>query len=396
MADICESGNEPPGSLKAVFMLLSSRFPVLHLVTDIQLNYGQTVNDTQQTKSTYNRRLLRMRTLIEFARKAVMTIEWSRVKYRMTKGGYYRALAEHDEDEDDGFRNSDEKSCKASYTFTTPSLGLELENENSTFPPFYILCNRVGFIVDPLANDIAGGYLFFAIHAYNSTRILLPLALTALLFVYTTSYFIGRKPQAVWGTDECVHTCIPISATGNSIVVGLNEAKLCWPIYEQSRCSSDEAREQGFTVVIDMRGATWSTVKPILKVLQEHFPGSVHIAYIIKPDNFWQKQRTSLGSHKYKFEVHITCHNFHSHFRVYYAHRGATMPCPFCYLISSVRNYAMSILLPDFFGYKAIAFDSDGDKSIYIPQSICGTSMCEAEAVVYGWLLYSYELSGSD
>jgi hypothetical protein len=65
-------------------------------------------------------------------------------------------------------------------------------------------------------------------------------------------------------------------------------------------------REQGFTVVIDMRGATWSTVKPILKVLQEHFPGSVHIAYIIKPDNFWQKQRTSLGSHKYKFEVSQT------------------------------------------------------------------------------------------
>nr|CAD7567560.1 unnamed protein product [Timema californicum] len=67
----------------------------------------------------------------------------------------------------------------------------------------------------------------------------------------------------------------------------------------------DEVREQGFTAVIDMRGATWSTVKPILKVLQEHFPGSVHIAYIIKPDNFWQKQRTSLGSHKYKFETNM-------------------------------------------------------------------------------------------
>lgn len=65
----------------------------------------------------------------------------------------------------------------------------------------------------------------------------------------------------------------------------------------------EDVREVGFTVVIDMRGATWSTVKPILKVLQEHFPGSVHVAYIIKPDNFWQKQRTSLGSHKYKFEV---------------------------------------------------------------------------------------------
>lgn len=53
-----------------------------------------------------------------------------------------------------------------------------------------------------------------------------------------------------------------------------------------------------------MRGATWSTVKPILKALHEHFPqGAVHQALIVKPDNFWQKQRTSLGSHKYKFEV---------------------------------------------------------------------------------------------
>ncbi|PNF33717.1 hypothetical protein B7P43_G11430 [Cryptotermes secundus] len=74
---------------------------------------------------------------------------------------------------------------------------------------------------------------------------------------------------------------------------------------EREGNASDEVREQGFTVVIDMRGATWSTVKPILKVLQEHFPGSVHIAYIIKPDNFWQKQRTSLGSHKYKFETNM-------------------------------------------------------------------------------------------
>nr|CAI5861788.1 unnamed protein product [Callosobruchus analis] len=47
-----------------------------------------------------------------------------------------------------------------------------------------------------------------------------------------------------------------------------------------------------------MRGSTWSTVKPILKALHEHFPaGAIHQALIVKPDNFWQKQRTSLGSH---------------------------------------------------------------------------------------------------
>ncbi|KAL1516598.1 hypothetical protein ABEB36_000493 [Hypothenemus hampei] len=69
---------------------------------------------------------------------------------------------------------------------------------------------------------------------------------------------------------------------------------------------NDEARNLGFTVLVDMRGATWSTVKPILKVLHEHFPqGAVHQALIVKPDNFWQKQRTSLGSHKYKFETNM-------------------------------------------------------------------------------------------
>jgi hypothetical protein len=54
-----------------------------------------------------------------------------------------------------------------------------------------------------------------------------------------------------------------------------------------------------------MRGGTWSGVKPILKVLQEQTTARVNTALIIKPDNFWQKQRTSLASHKYKFEVSV-------------------------------------------------------------------------------------------
>lgn len=52
-----------------------------------------------------------------------------------------------------------------------------------------------------------------------------------------------------------------------------------------------------------MRGSAWAAIKPILKVLQEHFPSSVHQALVVKPDNFWQKQRTTIGAHKYKFEV---------------------------------------------------------------------------------------------
>ena len=36
---------------------------------------------------------------------------------------------------------------------------------------------------------------------------------------------------------------------------------------------------------------------------QDLFPAPIHNVYIINPGNFWQKQKTSLGTHKYKFET---------------------------------------------------------------------------------------------
>lgn len=55
-----------------------------------------------------------------------------------------------------------------------------------------------------------------------------------------------------------------------------------------------------------MRGNsnTAASAKMILKVLQENFGSDIiHQAVIIKPDNFWQKQRSSIASSKYKFET---------------------------------------------------------------------------------------------
>jgi hypothetical protein len=61
-----------------------------------------------------------------------------------------------------------------------------------------------------------------------------------------------------------------------------------------------------FVFVIDMRRRKYESVKPILKVLEnlhENFGFKIHHVYIIKPDNFWQKQKTSFASSKYNFEV---------------------------------------------------------------------------------------------
>ncbi|XP_055846907.1 triple functional domain protein isoform X2 [Episyrphus balteatus] len=68
---------------------------------------------------------------------------------------------------------------------------------------------------------------------------------------------------------------------------------------------SDAAKNLGFTVIIDMRGNgnCATNVKTILKVLQEHFSANIYSVVIIKPDNFWQKQRASISTNKYKFET---------------------------------------------------------------------------------------------
>lgn len=66
---------------------------------------------------------------------------------------------------------------------------------------------------------------------------------------------------------------------------------------------SEDVRARGFTVVVDMRGSKWESVKPVLRTLQESFSSNIHTALLIKPDTFWQKHKTNLGSAKLSFEV---------------------------------------------------------------------------------------------
>ncbi|XP_077959998.1 kalirin RhoGEF kinase b isoform X3 [Gasterosteus aculeatus] len=62
---------------------------------------------------------------------------------------------------------------------------------------------------------------------------------------------------------------------------------------------------RGFTVVVDMRGSKWDSVKPVLRTLQESFSSNIHTALLIKPDTFWQKHKTNLGSAKLSFETSL-------------------------------------------------------------------------------------------
>uniref|UniRef100_A0A6Q2XXB2 Rho guanine nucleotide exchange factor 25 n=1 Tax=Esox lucius TaxID=8010 RepID=A0A6Q2XXB2_ESOLU len=72
-----------------------------------------------------------------------------------------------------------------------------------------------------------------------------------------------------------------------------------------STIPSDDVRARGFTVVVDMRGSKWESVKPLLRTLQEGFSTHIHTALIIKPDTFWQKHKTNLGSAKLSFETSL-------------------------------------------------------------------------------------------
>uniref|UniRef100_A0A674C891 non-specific serine/threonine protein kinase n=1 Tax=Salmo trutta TaxID=8032 RepID=A0A674C891_SALTR len=70
-----------------------------------------------------------------------------------------------------------------------------------------------------------------------------------------------------------------------------------------STVPSEDVCKRGFTVIIDMRGSKWDLIKPLLKTLQEAFSAEICVALIIKPDNFWQKQKTNFGSAKFTFET---------------------------------------------------------------------------------------------
>ena len=101
------------------------------------------------------------------------------------------------------------------------------------------------------------------------------------------------------------YRCSLISLSYNSGIV-LTESLIPLFVFlpaPPARPPSEDVARHGFTVIVDMRGSKWDSIKPLLKILQESFPSCIHVALIIKPDNFWQKQRTNFGSSKFEFEV---------------------------------------------------------------------------------------------
>ncbi|KAK6730193.1 hypothetical protein RB195_006949 [Necator americanus] len=73
--------------------------------------------------------------------------------------------------------------------------------------------------------------------------------------------------------------------------------------------TADEARELGFTVIIDMRGKhAYNNVRPILKAINhlcETTTGLNIMILVIKPDKFWEKQKANILLGSWTFEVHM-------------------------------------------------------------------------------------------
>lgn len=104
------------------------------------------------------------------------------------------------------------------------------------------------------------------------------------------------------GRDNCGGSIISFSNV-QSNADSLNISNLKNVLSYFCNITDDDIRRKGFTFVIDMRAATWSQIKPILKCLQEGFPWDINNVIILQPDNFWQKQKTNVGSSKYSFDV---------------------------------------------------------------------------------------------
>uniref|UniRef100_A0A8R1U3Q7 Uncharacterized protein n=1 Tax=Pristionchus pacificus TaxID=54126 RepID=A0A8R1U3Q7_PRIPA len=66
--------------------------------------------------------------------------------------------------------------------------------------------------------------------------------------------------------------------------------------------------EQGFTVVLDMRGAKWDAAKAMLKALNQvcdRTQTTVHLLLIIRPESFWEKHKAHFSNAIIKAEVQL-------------------------------------------------------------------------------------------
>ncbi|XP_071495752.1 uncharacterized protein [Diadema antillarum] len=58
---------------------------------------------------------------------------------------------------------------------------------------------------------------------------------------------------------------------------------------------SNESKDHGFTLVVDLRGFAWQPLKVISKIFQETLPNSIHTVYILKTDAAKERQRSNLS-----------------------------------------------------------------------------------------------------
>uniref|UniRef100_A0AAV2JZT6 Kalirin RhoGEF kinase a n=1 Tax=Knipowitschia caucasica TaxID=637954 RepID=A0AAV2JZT6_KNICA len=108
-------------------------------------------------------------------------------------------------------------------------------------------------------------------------------------------------PGSIGGRDKRGGPILTFPARSNHDRIKHDELKRL--VTYLSTVPSEDVCKRGFTVIIDMRGSKWELIKPLLKTLQEAFPAEICVALIIKPDNFWQKQKTNFGSAKFSFET---------------------------------------------------------------------------------------------
>ncbi|KXJ28019.1 SEC14 domain and spectrin repeat-containing protein 1-B [Exaiptasia diaphana] len=61
---------------------------------------------------------------------------------------------------------------------------------------------------------------------------------------------------------------------------------------------SERSQENGFTFIIDLRGSTWKSAKPIVKTLHETLGSDIHSVIVVKPDAFWERRKSDAGIKK--------------------------------------------------------------------------------------------------
>ncbi|CAF0722287.1 unnamed protein product [Didymodactylos carnosus] len=111
------------------------------------------------------------------------------------------------------------------------------------------------------------------------------------LSVMTTADLLRERIAFI--TGGATHNC-PIITFPDNPNIDISQEKYKKVITYLTQVPSENERQLGFVIVVDRRSDKWTSVKTIINYIEDYFPYSIHVIYLLRPNGIFQRALSKL------------------------------------------------------------------------------------------------------